>query len=108
MGRRSKEEIGLLNKLKDGILDGRVGDELTTSGGSTVWTAIKNGIPARYKEGPSKKFFNGKENERISGVLHVLEKWESDSDKLSFLQKFGWLMKDEDVRNYSSKFKPKK
>ncbi len=108
MGRKTKEEKGLLAKLLSGALDGQVGDDLTTSGGSTVWTTIKDGKPVRYKEGPTKKFFNGKENERISGVKHTLEEWNTDDEKLSFLQKFGWLMKDEDARKYSSKFKPKK
>ncbi|MBO5630090.1 MAG: hypothetical protein J5965_13575 [Aeriscardovia sp.] len=108
MGRKTKEEKGLLAKLLSGALDGQVGDDLTTSGGSTVWTTIKDGKPARYKEGPTKKFFNGKENERIPGVKHTLEEWKTDDEKLSFLQKFGWLMKDEDARAYSSKFKPKK
>ena len=106
--KKTEEEKRLLAKLASGLLDGLVGDDLTTSGGSTVWTAIKNGIPSRYKQGPTKKFFNGKENEKIKGVLHVLESWESDDQKLSFLQKFGWLMDDKDVRDYSAKFKPKK
>jgi len=106
--RRTKEEKTLLERLASGLLDGQVGDDLYTSGGSTVWTQIKDGNPVRYKQGPGGKFFNGKENERYDGVLHVLEKWETDDQKLGFLQKFGWLMKDESVRAYSAKFKPKK
>ena len=105
---RTKEEKGLLAKLLSGKLDGQVGDDLPTSGGSTIWTSIKDGKPARFKEGPSTKFFNGKENERIPGKRQVLESWDTDDEKLSFLQKFGWLMKDEDAKNYSAKFKPKK
>ncbi|NCD04141.1 MAG: hypothetical protein EOM00_14345 [Clostridia bacterium] len=105
---RTNEEKSLLAKLASGVLDGFVGDDLTTSGGSTVWKAIKNGIPANYKQGPGGKFFNGKENERYVGVLHTLEEWITDDEKLEFLQKFGWLMHDDDVRAYSAKFKPKK
>lgn len=105
---RSKEEKSLLDKLLSGALDGIVGNDLTTSGRSTVWTVIKNGIPTRYKQGPGGKFFNGKENERYEGVLHTLEEWITDDQKLAFLQKFGWLIKDYDVRTYSAKFKPKK
>lgn len=108
MAERTSEERSLLKKLADGLLDGQVGDDLFTRGGSTVWAQIKDGRPVRFKEGPSKKFFNGKENERIPGVLHVLEEWDTDDRKLEFLQKFGWLMKDEDARAYSVKFKPKK
>ena len=106
--RRTKEEKSLLGKLASGVLDGLVGDDLYTSGGSRVWTQIKDGNPVRYKKGPGGKFFNGKENERYEGVLHVMEKWDTDEQKLGFLQRFGWLMKDDEVRNYSAKFKPKK
>ncbi len=102
------EEKNLLAKLASGALDGLVGKDLTTSGGSRVWAMIKNGMPARYKQGPGSKFFNGKENERIEGVLHTVKKWITDEEKLEFLQKFGWLMDDPTVQAYSAKFKPKK
>ena len=105
---RTNEEKNLLAKLASGVLDGIVGDDLTTTGGSTVWKVIKNGIPANYKQGPGGKFFNGKENERFEGVLHTLQEWVSDDEKLEFLRKFGWLMRDDDVKAYSAKFKPKK
>ena len=59
-----------------------------------------------FKQGPGGKFFNGKENERYEGVLHILQKWATDEEKLQFFQKFGWLMKDADVKAYSAKFKP--
>jgi hypothetical protein len=106
--RMTKEEKKLLGKLASGLLDGIVGNDLTTSGGSSVWMRIINGKPARYKQGPTKKFFNGKENEKIPGVLHVLEEWNTDEEKIGFLRKFGWLMDDVDVRNYSAKYKPNK
>ncbi len=101
-------ESELLRKLGKGLLDGFVGDYLTTSGGSTVWTEIKNGTPMRLKEGPGGKFFNGKENERFKGATHVLQKWSSDEEKVGFLRKFGFLMKDDSVKKYSSLFKPKR
>lgn len=104
----TKEEKELLKKLASGALDGFVGDDLTTSGGSTVWKVIKNGIPAMFKQGPGGRFFNGKENERFDGVLHTLQEWITDEQKLEFLRKFGFLMKDEAARIYSAKFKPKK
>jgi hypothetical protein len=106
--KRSDEEKALLAKLLSGALDGVVGDDLTTNGGSSVWMAIKNGKPARYKRGPGGKFFNGKENERFEGVLHTLQEWSTDDEKLEFLRKFGWLMCDETVKAYSAKFKPQK
>lgn len=103
---KTKEEKLLLEKLASGMLDGIVGDFLTTSGKSDVWKEISEGIPRMFKQGPNRKFFNGKENERIPGVLHTLEEWITDDEKLAFLQKFGWLMDDEDVKNYSAKYKP--
>ena len=103
----TEEEKVLLKKLASGALDGLVGDDLQ-SGKSTVWKAIKNGIPAMFKQGPSRRFFNGKENETIDGVLHTLQEWITDEEKLEFLRKFGWLMNDAGVRVYSAKFKPKK
>ncbi|MFI2858629.1 hypothetical protein ACH6EH_16090 [Paenibacillus sp. JSM ZJ436] len=104
----TREEKNLLKRLASGAFEGFVGDDLTTTGGSTVWKQIKNGVPAMFKQGPSRKFFNGKENERIVGVMHTLQEWATDEQKLEFLKKFGWLMKDEAVNAYSAKFKPKK
>jgi len=68
--------------LLSGVLDGFVGGDLTIDGGSTVWTVIKNGIPTRYKQGPGGKFFDNKENVRFDGVLHTLQEWITDEEKL--------------------------
>ena len=81
------EEKSLLEKFALGALDGLVGDDLTSSGGSRGWAVIKNGMPARYKQGPGGKFFNGKENEHIEGVLHTLDKWVIGEEKLEFWRK---------------------
>ena len=105
---RTKEEKNLLAMLCSGILDGIVGDDLTTDGGSIVRTVIKDGVPTRYKQGPGGKFFDNKENIRFDGVRHTLQEWITDEEKLEFLRKLGWLMKNEAVRAYSAKFKPKK
>lgn len=104
----TNEERKLLKKMGSGHLDGVVGNFITTSGGSTVWKTIKNGLPVMFKQGPGSRFFNGKENEHIEGVLHTLEEWTTDDRKLEFLQKFGWLMDDEEAKKYSAKFKPGK
>ena len=66
-------------------MDGRVGNDLTTTGGPTVWTEIRNGEPARHKKGLGGKFFDGKENTRYGGVLHNLEKWTIEDEKASLL-----------------------
>ena len=105
---RTMEEISLLEKLMSGKLDGLVGDVFYTTGGSSIWTEIKDGIPVRYKQGPGGKYFDGKENVRYEGQKHIQEKWKTDDEKLAFLQKYGWLMKDDDVKKYSEKFKPEK
>jgi hypothetical protein len=98
----------LLRRLGEGQLDGFVGDDLTTSGGSSIWKEIRDGIPRQLKQGPSRKFFDGRENTRIEGVRHIQQEWKSDEEKLHFLQKFGWLMRDKEARAYSARFKPKK
>ena len=99
--RLSDQEKELLERLEDG----QVGDELTTSGGSTVWFEIQDVVPRQYKEGPSSKFFNGEENEEVPGVLHTLEECTSDSEKIQFLRKYGWLIDDEDAKDYSAEYR---
>lgn len=103
----SKEEINLLSLLARGLLDGMVGDEKVYSGYRNVYCGkyIKDGIPVSYREGESTRFFNGKENERIPGKC-VEELYDTDTRKLSFLQHYGWLINNPEVRAYSAKFKP--
>ena len=105
----TKEEKGLLAKLASGLLDGMVGDEKVYHGYKDVYCGkyIKDGEPVSYREGESTRFFNGKENERIPGK-RTEEHYSSDDEKLSFLQRYGWLTDDEDAKKYSAKFKPKK
>lgn len=104
----TKEEKNLLKSLNSGELDGLVGDDIITSGGSRIWKVIKNGIPTMFKQGPGGKIFNGKENEHFEGILHTLQKWVTDEQKIDFIRKFGWLMNDEKAKIYSAKFKPRK
>lgn len=103
---RTDEENTLLQKLLSGELDGLVGDVYYTLGGSTIWTEIKDGNPVRYKKGPGGKYFDGKENVRYEGKKYTQENWKTDDEKLAFLQKYGWLMENDEVKNYSRKFKP--
>ena len=100
---RTNEEKELLRKLADGSLDGLVGSPLITSGGSTIWSIIENGIPTRYKRGPGGKIFNGRENEKFAGTLHTLKKCVTDDEKLAFMQEVGSLMKESLARTYSAK-----
>lgn len=102
----TNEEKNLLSKLASGALDGTVGSVLECGGYKKVYVGkyIKNGVPVSYREGEDSKFFNGKENEFVSGEREE-EYFDTDEKKLSFLKRFGWLIDDEDARNYSVNFK---
>lgn len=104
---RSNEEKNLLTKLAEGVFDGMVGNEKVYSGYKNVSCGkyIKDGEPISYREGDSSRFFNGKENETILGK-RTEEHYDTDDRKLEFLQRYGWLIDDEDVRAYSAKYKP--
>ena len=106
---RTREEQSLLAKLASGALDGMVGDEREYRGYKSVYCGkyIKDGVPVSYRQGESERFFNGRENERILGKREE-EHYDTDERKVEFLQRYGWLMDDEEVRAYSAKFKPKK
>ena len=107
--KRTEEEKGLLAKLASGVLDGMVGDERVYHGYRNVYCGkyIKDGEPVSYRQGESTRFFNGKENESIPGK-RIEEHYNTDERKLEFLQRYGWLTNDDDVRKYSAKYKPKK
>ena len=103
------EEQRLLEKLSAGALDGMVGDERVYGTYKNVYCGkyIRDGIPVSYRQGESSRFFNGKENETIPGARQE-EHFDTDDRKLEFLQKYGWLMDDKNVKAYSAKFKPTK
>lgn len=107
--RKSEEEKKLLAKLASGVLDGMVGDEREYREYRSVFCGkyIKNGEPVAYRQGEPTRFFNGKENERVTGK-RVERHYDTDDLKLEFLQRYGWLADDEDVRAYSAKYKLKK
>ena len=107
--KRTPEEKSLLAKLASGILDGMVGDEREYRGYKSVFCGkyIKDGEPVSYRQGESSRFFNGKENEQIPGKREET-RYDTDDLKLEFLQRYGWLTDDDEVRAYSAKFKPKK
>ncbi len=104
---RTQEENLLLSKLASGALDGLVGDERVYRGYKNVYCGkyIKEGEPVSYRQSEPERFFNGKENEVILGRREE-EHFNTDEKKLDFLQRYGWLTKDEDVKAYSAKFKP--
>ncbi len=110
MANRTNEEKTLLSRLASGMLDGIVGnDKIYTDGYKpvTVGKRIENGIPYSYRESAEQRFFNGDENEYIGGKV-TKETYDTDDEKLEFLQRYGWLMNDVEARSYSAKYKPGK
>ena len=104
----TEEERRLLAKLASGVLDGMVGDEREYKNYTSVFCGkyIMDGEPISYRQGESTRFFIGKENKRILEKREE-EHFNTDEKKLQFLQRYGWLMNDEDVCAYSAKYKPK-
>ena len=103
----TSEERSLLDRMAAGEFDGSVGDILEYGTHKTVYCGkyIKDGIPVSFRQGEAERFFNGKENEYIPGKREE-ERFESEERKLEFLQRFGWLMEDAAVREYSKNYKP--
>lgn len=100
----TKEESRLLERMANGELDGYAGD--WDAGKSRYVRMIKNGTPMVVRQGPGQRIFNGKENEWYEGKREVHEEWITDAQKIEFLRKYGWLMEDPEVTEYSAKFKP--
>jgi hypothetical protein len=107
--KEDKLEKIVLEKLSKGLLDGVVGGDFETGNYAkvTLRKIIKNGIPQILRFGPDSKFFDNKENIRVPGKTSV-QLFETVAEKLDFLRKFGFLIKDKDVKAYSALFKPKK
>ena len=105
--RKTNEEKGLLIKLSSRALDGVVGNEKVYPGYKNVYCGkyIKDGVPVSYRESDGSRFFNNRENEWIPGKREE-EYYDTDERKLEFLQRYGWLIDDEEVKSYSAKFKP--
>ena len=100
------EEQKLLEKLASGRLDGMVGDEREYRRYHSILCGkmIRNGIPIFYtQQVPSGSVT--KQGSISSPIVREEETFESDDRKLEFLQRFGWLINDEEVRAYSSRFK---
>ncbi|WP_368254722.1 hypothetical protein [Clostridium paraputrificum] len=105
----NKLEKIVLEKLNKGFLDGIVGNDLVTGDYAkvTIRTIIKDGMPQILRFGADRKFFDNKENIKVPGKTSV-KLFKTIAEKLDFLQKYGWLIDDPDVKAYSALFKPKK
>ena len=103
-----EEELILLERLKSRELDGRVGDTYHDNGyGSSLCFEINHGVPVQVQLGPGGKFFNNEENEHWSSEPKIVHRYLSDDEKILFLRRYGWLMNDSAVKDYSAKYKDK-
>jgi len=105
----SSEEIRLLQLLEDGTLDGDVGDFRVYRRFRSVLCGryILNGIPVFFQEGKLPKAVSSKDEDE-GQVLREEVRYDTIEGKLEFLQKYGWLIENEEVRAYSARYKPKK
>ena len=103
----TNEEKSLLAKLSNGELDGMVGEECAGTDYNNTYCGkyIKNGEPVSYTQSDWPRFIGGKENEQIPSKRSE-EHYCTDECKLEFLQKYGWLMYDEDAQKYCARFMP--
>jgi hypothetical protein len=80
--------MDLLKQLTDGVYDGERTDSEMNGVSSGFY--IDNGIPVKYREGKSTKFFDGKENIRTPGK-RTEERFVTDEEKTTFFQKYGFI-----------------
>lgn len=97
-------EVHLLKRLADGELDGAVGLPCDNGWGSMVWYWIEGGVIKRYKQGPTKRFFNGDDNEKIIPDWKPDRILKDENEQLEFLRRSGRHMKDPEVIAYSDKY----
>ena len=89
----TKEDLEkrLLLKLKRGVLDGSVGVLMIYKGFTNVVCGklIENGVPIAFRK----------------GKRTIETRFDTDTEKLEFLRRYGWLIDDDDTRAYSNLFK---
>ena len=99
----------ILAHLASGDYDGnRIDNE---QNGVSWGMYIDKGTPVKYREGKSRKIYNGKENVRIPGK-RTEERYETEKEKESFFQKYGYLRSmfgnNPEVLDYSHDYYEKK
>ena len=105
----SKLEIKLLNKLNNGLLNGVIGRDYKSRSEKYIIyrNVIEDGTPKSIRLKTDVAFFDSVDNVFVSSVESIIS-FETDDEKLTFIQKYGWLMDDPDAQFYSSYIKPKK
>ncbi len=49
-----------------------------------------DGVPVKYRQGPSGRFFDGEENVRSPGTRSE-ERFDTDEKKIVYFEKYGWI-----------------
>ena len=78
----------LLANLANGKYDGVRND--TEQNGVSWGYYVDHGTPVKYREGRSRKYFDGEENVRVPGK-RTETRYETDEEKAEFLGKYGFL-----------------
>ena len=105
--KKTEEEIRLLEKLASGALDGAVGDEREYRSYRRVLCGMRItcGVPIAYRLWkPADSVYDQVRSDTQDSREE--KHYDSDERKLEFLQRFGWLMEDDEVKAYSAKYKP--
>lgn len=97
--------LELLLRLASGEFDGLISE--SEKNGVSWGYYIEKGIPVKYKEGRSSKFFDGKENVRSPGKVEKVY-FDTDKKKIIFFQKYGFLQalfkNHPDIIEYSNEY----
>ena len=96
----TEKEQKLLDRLESGEFDGPVGDEFVSGTGTTSRMVIECGTPRRYRR-KAGCYYSEHYGEMREYDESVKKEWLSDSEKLTFLGKYGFLFDDEDVKKYN-------
>lgn len=96
----NKHEKRLLYKLANGKFNGQVGTEVVLHKKICYGTRIEDGNPVLYQRAESMICLNDIEIKDTS-CSGRSKTFETDEDKLRFLQRYGWLIEDDDVKEFS-------
>lgn len=101
---KTETELHLLERLNNSELDGPVGLPCDNGWGSMIWYWIEDGTIKRFKQGPTKRFFNGDDNEKIIPDWKPDRILKDEDEQLDFLRRSGRHMKDPEVQAYSDQY----
>ena len=97
-------EHHLLERLAAGEFDGPVGSPCGNNHGSTIMYYIQDGFIKRFKQGPTKRVFDGEETEKVVPDWKNDRTLKTDGEKLNYLRRSGRYIDDSEVQDYSNKY----